>query len=57
MAKMGSRKHLKRYKAPKSWPIHPKENTWTVKPAPGTFIILTCYCKRYPWCCRQCKRK
>ena len=25
MAKMGSRKHLKRYKAPKSWPIHPKE--------------------------------
>jgi len=35
MAKMGSRKHLKRYKAPKSWPIHPKENTWTVKPASG----------------------
>ena len=26
MAKMGSRKHLKRYKAPKSWPIHPKED-------------------------------
>ena len=39
MAKMGSRKHLKRYKAPKSWPIHPKENTWTVKPAPGTHSI------------------
>ena len=38
MAKMGSRKHLKRYKAPKSWPIHPKENTWTVKPAPGTQV-------------------
>ena len=39
MAKMGSRKHLKRYKAPKSWPIHPKEDTWTVKPAPGTHAI------------------
>ncbi|MCQ2972385.1 MAG: 30S ribosomal protein S4e [archaeon] len=39
MAKMGSRKHLKRYKAPKTWPIHPKEDTWTVKPAPGTHAI------------------
>ena len=36
---MGSRKHLKRFKAPKSWPIHPKEDTWTVKPAPGTHAI------------------
>lgn len=39
MAKMGSRKHLKRYKAPKTWPIHPKEDTWTVKPAPGAHAI------------------
>ena len=39
MAKMGSRKHLKRYKAPKSWPIHPKEKTWTVKPAPGPHAL------------------
>lgn len=39
MAKMGSRKHLKRYKAPKTWPIHPKEDTWTVKPAPGSHAI------------------
>lgn len=39
MAKMGSRKHLKRFKAPKTWPIHPKEDTWTVKPAPGTHAI------------------
>ncbi|MCL2687663.1 MAG: 30S ribosomal protein S4e [Methanobrevibacter sp.] len=39
MAKMGSRKHLKRYKAPKSWPIRPKENTWTVKPAPGPHAL------------------
>lgn len=36
MAKMGSRKHLKRYKAPKNWPIHPKENKWTVKTSPGS---------------------
>jgi small subunit ribosomal protein S4e len=36
---MGSRKHLKRFKAPKSWPIHPKENTWTVKPAAGPHAI------------------
>lgn len=39
MAKMGSRKHLKRYKAPKNWPIRPKENVWTVKPAAGPHAI------------------
>ena len=39
MANMGSRKHLKRYKAPKTWPIHPKEKTWTVKPAAGPHAI------------------
>lgn len=39
MAKMGSRKHLKRYKAPKHWPIHPKENKWTVKPNAGPHTI------------------
>jgi small subunit ribosomal protein S4e len=39
MAKMGSRKHLKRYKAPKHWPIHPKENKWTVKPNAGPHAI------------------
>ncbi len=39
MANMGSRKHLKRYKAPKTWPIHPKEDTWTVKPAAGSHSI------------------
>lgn len=36
MANMGSRKHLKRLKSPKHWPIHKKEEKWTVKPAPGT---------------------
>lgn len=39
MAKMGSRKHLKRFKAPKNWPISPKENVWTVKPAAGPHAI------------------
>lgn len=39
MAKMGSRKHLKRFKSPKNWPIHPKENTWTVKPNAGPHAI------------------
>ncbi|MDI9623927.1 MAG: 30S ribosomal protein S4e [Methanothermobacter sp.] len=35
MAKMGSRKHLKRFKSPRHWPIPPKESKWTVKPSPG----------------------
>jgi len=39
MAKMGSRKHLKRFKAPRHWPIHPKENKWTTKPSPGPHSI------------------
>ncbi len=39
MAIMGSRKHLKRFKAPKHWPIHPKENKWTVKPNAGPHAI------------------
>jgi len=39
MAKMGSRKHLKRFKAPRNWPISPKENVWTVKPAAGPHAI------------------
>lgn len=39
MAKMGSRKHLKRFKSPKHWPIHPKEDKWTVKPSAGPHKI------------------
>ncbi|KZX11209.1 30S ribosomal protein S4e [Methanobrevibacter curvatus] len=39
MANMGSRKHLKRFKAPKNWSIHPKENKWTVKPSAGPHAI------------------
>jgi small subunit ribosomal protein S4e len=40
MAKMGSRKHLKRFKSPANWPIHPKEYTWTVKPGPGPHALV-----------------
>ncbi len=36
MANMGSRNHLKRYKAPKTWPIHSKEETWTTKTSAGS---------------------
>lgn len=36
---MGSRKHLKRFKSPKHWPIHPKEDKWTVKPSAGPHAI------------------
>lgn len=39
MAIMGSRKHLKRYKAPENWPIHPKEYKWTVKTSPGSHAL------------------
>ncbi|MDR2829718.1 MAG: 30S ribosomal protein S4e [Methanobrevibacter sp.] len=39
MANMGSRKHLKRFKAPKNWNIHPKEKKWTVKPSPGSHSV------------------
>ncbi|MDR2544658.1 MAG: 30S ribosomal protein S4e [Methanobrevibacter sp.] len=39
MANMGSRRHLKRFKAPKNWNIHPKEKKWTVKPSPGSHSI------------------
>lgn len=39
MAIMASRKHLKRFKSPKHWPIHPKEYKWSVKPSPGPHAI------------------
>jgi small subunit ribosomal protein S4e len=39
MANMGSRKHLKRFKSPVHWPIHPKEDKWTVKPSAGPHAI------------------
>jgi small subunit ribosomal protein S4e len=39
MANMGSRKHLKRFKAPKNWSIHRKEKKWAVKPSPGSHSI------------------
>ncbi|MDR2874151.1 MAG: 30S ribosomal protein S4e [Methanobrevibacter sp.] len=39
MANMGSRKHLKRFKAPKNWSLHRKEKKWVVKPSPGSHSI------------------
>ncbi|MDD6285200.1 30S ribosomal protein S4e [Candidatus Methanosphaera massiliense] len=39
MANMGSRKHLKRFKAPKTWPIHTKEEVWTTKTSAGPHAI------------------
>lgn len=39
MAIMASRKHLKRFKSPVHWPIHPKEYKWSVKPSPGPHAI------------------
>ncbi|MCI5866645.1 MAG: 30S ribosomal protein S4e [Methanosphaera sp.] len=39
MANMGSRKHLKRFKAPKMWPIHKKEETWTTKTSAGPHAL------------------
>ncbi|WP_323736195.1 30S ribosomal protein S4e [Methanosphaera sp. ISO3-F5] len=39
MANMGSRKHLKRFKAPKTWPIHKKEEKWTTKTSAGPHAL------------------
>ncbi|WP_455645613.1 30S ribosomal protein S4e [Methanosphaera sp.] len=39
MANMGSRKHLKRFKAPKMWPINIKEETWTTKTSAGPHAL------------------
>jgi small subunit ribosomal protein S4e len=35
LVRKGESKHLKRKPAPKIWPIHRKEDVWTVKPKPG----------------------
>ena len=35
MARMGSKRHLKRLAAPEFWPILRKEKKWVVKPSPG----------------------
>ena len=42
MGKKGGRRHLKRKPAPKAWPIHRKEEVWTVKPKPGAHPISRC---------------
>ena len=42
MGKKGGRRHLKREKAPRSWPIHPKDSHWAVKPSPGPHVQRAC---------------
>lgn len=42
MGKKGGKKHLKREKSPRFWPIHPKETQWAVKPAPGPHSQNAC---------------
>lgn len=42
LGKKGGRRHLKRKPAPKTWPIHRKEQVWTIKPRPGPHPISRC---------------
>jgi small subunit ribosomal protein S4e len=42
LGKKGGRRHLKRKPAPKTWPIHRKEEVWTTKPKPGPHPISRC---------------
>lgn len=42
MGKKGGRRHLKRKPAPRFWPIHRKEATWTVRPNAGPHPISGC---------------
>lgn len=42
MGKKGGSTCLKRYKAPRFWPIHVKEATWTPKPRAGPHPSKTC---------------
>lgn len=42
MGKKGGSRHLKRYPAPKYWPIHRKTTTWTVKSDPGPYAMQNC---------------
>ncbi|MCJ7608320.1 30S ribosomal protein S4e [Candidatus Bathyarchaeota archaeon] len=39
MGKKGGSKHLKAKPAPAFWPIHRKEDRWTVRPSPGPHAI------------------
>jgi len=42
MGKKGGKRHLKREKAPRYWPIHPKESYWATKPSPGPHAQRAC---------------
>ncbi|MEM3041436.1 MAG: 30S ribosomal protein S4e [Nitrososphaerota archaeon] len=39
MGRHGASSHLKREAAPRFWPIHKKEFTWTTKPSPGPHAL------------------
>ncbi len=43
MGKKGESKQLKRYPAPRFWPIHVKEAKWTVKPSAGPHLGEACF--------------
>ena len=42
MGRKGAPKHLKRFPAPKYWPIHRKEAKWTIRASPGTHPLKNC---------------
>ncbi|MHA1300964.1 MAG: 30S ribosomal protein S4e [Candidatus Helarchaeota archaeon] len=42
MGRKGAPKHLKRYPAPRYWPIHRKTHVYTVRAAPGPHSLENC---------------
>jgi small subunit ribosomal protein S4e len=42
LGKKGGKRHLKREKSPRFWPIHPKESQWAIKPSPGPHANKAC---------------
>lgn len=42
MGRKGEKKHLKRKTAPQIWPVHRKEDVWTLKPRPGPHPLSRC---------------
>jgi small subunit ribosomal protein S4e len=42
LGKKGGRRHLKRKSAPEFWPVHRKEEVWSVKPNAGPHAISRC---------------
>jgi small subunit ribosomal protein S4e len=42
LGRKGEKKHLKRKTAPRIWPVHRKEDVWTLKPRPGPHPLSHC---------------